>query len=382
MKKILLAITKGNFGGAQRYVFDIATNLPKTSFLITLVCGEGGALTEKFKKEGLPFYIIASLKRDVSFISEIKSFVNLFLIIRKEKPDILHLNSSKMGLMGGICGKILGIEKIIFTAHGWPFKEDRTSPIRLMIYIASWITVLLSHQTIVVSKHDEILGKRMLFLSKKINYIPIGLQTSEFLSREVAEKILFIPEPNVDLHIVNSVRLVTIAELTKNKGLQYGIDMMQELEKKFPGKYTYTIFGNGEELSNLQNKTQQLFNPQHLPIILFRSIMTNRPPRDLSTEASRYLRAFDIFILPSIKEGMPYVLLEAAAAGLPIIATDAVENIGVTIPNMYIVSLKSGEALAKKVQEIEKPRQSLNTQPLSSYSIKDMLKKTISLYNS
>jgi glycosyltransferase involved in cell wall biosynthesis len=382
MKKIVLAITKGNFGGAQRYLFDIATGLPKESFLVTVISGKGNTLYEKLAEKNIPVKVIGSLHRDVSFLSEIKSFIRLFSLLRKESPDILHLNSSKMGLMGGLCGRILGIKKIIFTAHGWPFKEDRLALVRLLIYIASWITVLLSHQTIVVSKDDEILGKQMWFVSKKINFVPIGLLAQDFFSREMAEKMLFAPEPSGDLHIINSVRLVTIAELTKNKGLEYGIDMMRELEREFPNKYTYTIFGIGEELSSLQKKAGGLLNSQRLPIVLFRSIETNLPIKNLSTEASRYLPAFDIFILPSIKEGMPYVLLEAVAAGLPIIATDAVENIGITIPNMHIVPSKSGKALARKVQEIAKREYSVASKNPHSYTFKDMLEKTILLYAS
>ena len=101
-------------------------------------------------------------------------------------------------------------------------------------------------------------------------------------------------------------------------------------------------------------------------------------PSDLSTTASRYLKAFHIFILPSIKEGTPYVVLEASAAGLPIIATRVVESMASYIPNMYVVQSKSGAHLAEKVREIsfnveQKPH---NT----GYVFEKMLAATEKLY--
>ena len=153
--------------------------------------------------------------------------------------------------------------------------------------------------------------------------------------------------------------------------------MMKELEKRFPGTYTYTIFGEGEDLPYLQQHAQGLLNSQKQPIVLFRSIATNVPP-DLSTEASRYLKAFDIFVLPSIKEGMPYVLLEAAAAELPIVATNVVEEEASDLPTIRFVSPKDGQALALAIQNLRKSA-SAKTEGVAR-SFPAMLAQTITLY--
>ena len=165
-KKIIYVITKSNWGGAQRYVFDLATHLPKSEFEILVVTGNMGTLTKKLEENEIRVTSVNSLKRDVSFFDEMISFFKILKIFIKEKPDIIHLNSSKAGGIGALAGRIAGIKKIIFTAHGWPFKEDRNVIAKSLIYALSWLTVFLSHQTIVVSKQDEALGEKMQGVKK------------------------------------------------------------------------------------------------------------------------------------------------------------------------------------------------------------------------
>lgn len=388
-KKILYVITKGNWGGAQRYVYDLATHLPSSEFDVVVASGQSGILTERLQSAGIQTRLIPSLTRDIGVMRDIRSFSELFHLFSAEQPDIIHLNSSKAAFLGALASRLYSFlapsayrlsPTVVFTAHGWPFKEDRPMLVKCLLYAVTWFTVFLSHKTIVVAKEDETFGKRMWFVKEKIHYIssavPDAMETSWFLSREKAMEILF--NPTVDSHIIHSIRIVTIAEITKNKGLHYGIDMMKELEQRLPGTYTYTIFGEGEDLPYLQEQTRGLVNSQNKPIVLFRSISTNMPS-DLSTEASRYLRAFDICILPSIKEGMPYVLLEASAAGLPIVATDIVREEAVTLPNIRFVRPKDGHALALAIQSTKKEPPHARTEA-AARSFPAMLQHTVGLY--
>lgn len=384
--KILYVITKSNWGGAQRYVFDLATAMQKRGFDVAVALGgpvgiqeREGLLPQKLKAGGVRTMFIKSLFRDLSMVNEIRAFFELMKIFKKEKPDIVHLNSSKAAGLGALAARLTDIKRIVFTAHGWPFKENRPVVIRWMIYIATWCTVFLSHQTIVVSKEDERLGKRIRFVSGKITYIPVALKAeNEILERELAEQRLSFGISGNTAY-KTPCRLVTIAELTRNKGiLPYGIEMIQTLEQNFPGTYSYTVFGEGEDLPELQNQSNGL------PIYFENVTDYRNKPSDLSTNASRYLKAFDIFILPSIKEGMPYVLLEAATAGLPIVATEGVESLQATIPNLHIVRPKSrnhlARALAEKVEEVSRTMTKHTHKDYSAFE--KMLSATEALYTS
>ncbi len=121
-KKILVVITKSNWGGAQRYVHDLARHL-KEDFDITVACGGTGELVERLTALGIRTLTIPGLARDVHPMQDLAVCIRLGRIIKKERPDVLHLNSSKIGVIGAILGRLIGIKRIIFTAHGWAWNE-------------------------------------------------------------------------------------------------------------------------------------------------------------------------------------------------------------------------------------------------------------------
>jgi len=375
-KKVLFLITKATWGGAQKYVYDLTAHLDAGKFESHVAYGTTGKLSDDLKKAGIEIHGVPALGRDIAIVSDIKSFFQIIRCIRNVRPDVLHVNSSKAAALGALAGRLCGVHKIIFTVHGWPFKENRGALFRTFVYFASWFTAFLSHAVIVVSKTDKGIGDRMWSVHKKIYYIPLALKSAGTYSREQAAKILF-DGPSAPFQ--NATRLVTIAELTPNKGFKYGIDMMSELERRTPGKYKYAIVGKGEEGHSLAGYAQ---NKNVVLSVWFVDINPpiNRPPADLSSEAARFLPAFDIFVLPSIKEGMPYVLLEAAAAGLPIIATDVVKAEASSLPNIHFVPSGDGHALADAVEKLAKNLPA--KQPGMVGSFADMLKKTVELYDS
>lgn len=304
MKKVLFVITKATWGGAQRYVYDLATHLPKPEFEIVVAYGEKGRLAQQLSEHSIRTVALPSLGRDIALLSDAKSFFELYACIRRERPDAVHLNSSKAAALGALAARLAGIKKIIFTVHGWPFKENRGTLARAAIRGISWFTAFLSDEVIVVSKEDEELGGEMPGVAKKIRYIPLGIDPLQFLSREEAAAKLGITSP--------TPRIVTIAELTPNKGIRYAIEAAALLKARGT-EVSYFVIGNGEERSALEKLVRQKNITDRVHFLGF------------VPDAGRYLKAFDTFLLPSIKEGMPYVLLEAAAADMPIVATNAVD---------------------------------------------------------
>src|SRR3989344_4619085 len=124
-KKVLYLITKANWGGAQRYVFDLATHLSAEQFEVVVAYGEKGRLPNDLTARNVKTYEIPSLGRDVAVVSDIKSFFGILRCIRATRPDVIHLNSSKAAALGALAARIAGVPKIIFTVHGWPFGEKR-----------------------------------------------------------------------------------------------------------------------------------------------------------------------------------------------------------------------------------------------------------------
>ncbi len=256
-QKVLILITKATYGGAQKFVFDEATKLQRENIEPVVIYGEEGMLLGRLKSAGIETHRSPALARDVALISDIASFFQIYRYIGIMRPDEIHLNSSKAAGIGALAARLYNMvqapsspptpglrragklqARIIFTVHGWPFKERRNAVARAGIYFASWLTALMSHEVRVVSKKDEDLGKRMWGIAKKIRYVPLSLAPPEFLARAEAERALSIH--------AHSPRIVTIAELTPNKGITYAIEAMEELQQRGVDA-AYYVIGEGEE---------------------------------------------------------------------------------------------------------------------------------------
>jgi glycosyltransferase involved in cell wall biosynthesis len=307
MKKILYVITKSNWGGAQRYVFDLATHLPKEQFEVAVMLGGDGLLAQKLQEANTGVYRSIYLGRDISFGKDIKSFFELYRLFKKERPDVVHLNSSKAGGVGALAARLAGVTKIIFTAHGWPFRERRNFVIRAMLWLASWLTALLSTKVICVSDYDLQQARAMPFAGRKAVHIYNGIDSNFSLELESGN---FVRDS-----FPKGVRITgTIGELNRNKNQ---IALIEQA-KNDPNMYV-AICGEGENRSFLQKKIDEY--KLNTRVILFGFV-----------EPRMVLKGFDTFALPSLKEGLPYVLLEAKAAGLPIVA-NRVGGVGEVLDN-------------------------------------------------
>jgi glycosyltransferase involved in cell wall biosynthesis len=297
-KKVLFVITKSNWGGAQRYVFDLATSLPKDQFEVVVALGGTGqkgatvgALDQKLQAAGIQTIFVGSFMRNISLVKEFAAFFELFRIFKKEKPDIVHLNSSKAGGLGALAAQVAGVKKVIFTAHGWAFRENRNVFVRLVVWLASYITALLCDTVICVSDYDLKQARRMPGVRALRVYNGIN------------SDVVFGSGDNIRSAFPPGVKITgTIGELNKNKNQQ---TLIEEAKNK-PEMYV-AIVGEGEERKSLEQKIKDYKLESRVKLFGF-------------MPTTEVMKGFDVFALPSLKEGLPYVLLEAKAAGLPIVA--------------------------------------------------------------
>ena len=369
-KNILYVITKSNWGGAQRQVFDLATNLPEDKFETAVALGGGGLLKEKLDGAGIRTIAVETLGRDIKIFNDLISFFKIFQIIKKEKPDILHLHSSKVGFLGALIGRLLGIKKIIYTVHGWMFLEKQPQWWTITMRFFSWLTILLTHKTIAVSENDKNASADFIGVKNKITVIPNGINTINFLEKSEARKKILPNQKTLD----GEFWFGTIAELHKNKGLNFAIEA---LDKNLPA--VLVIVGEGEERKNLER------------LILERELQEKVFLVGQIDNTATLLKAFDVFLLPSTKEGMPYSILEAGAAGRPVIAS----NVG-GLPEI-ITDMESGILVrAGRPAEIRKAMEFLINNPerraafgaalqnviTEKFGLSKMLSQIETLYNS
>ncbi len=373
--KILYVITKSNWGGAQRYVYDLATTLSAEGHEISVVLGGNGLLSHKLKSAGITVFNIGSMKRDIKLIDEFKTAFSLWNIIRKVKPDVVHVNSSKAGGLGAFIARILFVKRIIFTAHAWAFNENRSHIQHFVIGFLHWLTIMLNHKTIAVSHCVKNQVMWMPFVKNKLVVIHPASPIIDFYSeKEARDNILEVVKFE---HSKNTKWIGTIAELHPVKNLFNAIESIDILLKTNPEiDARYVIIGEGE----LKEKLHKFIVEKGLESKVFLTgFMDN---------ASRYLKAFDAFMLPSFSEAFGYVIIEAGMAGVPVIASN-VGGIPETVtPECGILIAprdKKAYALALKMtlnQEYDVRLQTDNFKKRidENFSLEGMVEKTVSIY--
>ena len=366
MKKILFIVTQSEWGGAQRYIFDLATNLDKSKYQVEVAAGQGtGELFERLEKDNIKTYKIPHLRREISPLNDFLAYREIKNIINKSKPNILHLNSSKAEVLGALAGNKCNIDKIIYTAHGFVFNEPM-SKIKKLFYkkIEKFISKKIN-TIIAVSDFDRKSAIQSGFDPIKLVKIHNGISISNlnFLNKQEARQILFSTQNN-NLQIDESLPFLgTIANFYYTKGLDILIKAVAKT------KANIFIIGDGIERENLEKliKSHKLENRVFLTGYL--------------ENASQYLKAFDLYVMPSRKEGLPYVLLEAGVAKVPIVATNVGGVVEIVHNNIngYLIEPMKPDKLATKIkQAIDKP---LDFQLDNDFSLNKMLKETTQVYN-
>lgn len=389
--KLFICITKSDWGGAQKYVFDLAKNTPTDTFDTTVLVGsktqssEIDDLKKRLDDINIKNILLKNSKRDINYKKEFFLFIELFKLFKKEKPNVVHLNSSKIGFTGSWVIFLLNIYfklslkktriHSIFTIHGWAFNEKRNFLSRFFIKIFYFFIILLSDKTIAVSENTKKqIGK---IFNKKIIVIRNGIDEISFKTKEesrkfIYEKIINLNSKATSILAKKPLWIGTISELHTSKGINYAIDAISKTRNVI-----FVIIGEGEKRKELEEQIIKLGLSNKVFILGY------------IKNASSYLKSFDIFTLTSITEALPYVLLEAGKSNLPIIASNVggIPEIIDNNKNGLLISPKNSEEIRNAIEYfIKNPLymkdfgNELNKKISQTFAEKEMLEKTFLLY--
>ena len=355
-QKILLVITKSNWGGAQKYVYTLAINAAKEPhFRVEILTGNRGELNERLKAAGIKERSLR-IKNSLDPFVFLGEVINVIGVLKESKPDIVHSNSNKAGIVYGLATGLYNLthrEKIrsIFTVHGHAFNEDRNILSKLYITIAELVIFILADKIICVSKKTlRDIPFKILF-KRKTEVIYNGLPEYQYLDRDMARESLGIEDNSAP-------QIVTIGELNDTKNHTYLLRALSECKKPFH----YHIIGTGIKENEIRK-----FMYEHMldgKVTLHGHVV----------DAYKYLKAFDLFILPSKTEALAYVIQEACQAGVPTIASH-VGGLPELLPKDHLFRLDHPEELKSLLEKID------SIPPHNHYfKEEDMLKETFELY--
>jgi len=387
MKKILFLVTQSEFGGAQRYILEVASAFKSEGYPVLVAAGEGdNQLFKKLEKTGVRWHALKKLKRVPGPLKIISAVFEISHLLKKEGPEVLFLGSTAAGILGSIAASLFKLTtknyqlKTIYRIGGWAFNDPRPWWQRKIIILAEKLTASLKTQIIVNSEFDlqsalkyKIAPKKKLVKiyngidAEKLDFLP-SEEAKEFLSSKLKAQGSKSQFESQNLRIIG-----TVANFYKTKGLEYLIKAARILNSQFPiFNFQLLIIGDGLERGNLEDLIKKS-NLQNKVVLL------GRIP-----DSYRYLKAFDVFVLPSLKEGFPWVILEAMAAGLPIVASEvgALPEIIKNGKSGFLVQPKESENLAKKIRDLLQNPELRNEftkmakEKLNEFSLQTMLQKT------
>ncbi|HPV70756.1 MAG TPA: glycosyltransferase [Candidatus Magasanikbacteria bacterium] len=376
-KKILYLVTQAEWGGAQKYVFNLASNL-KDVFDVTVGIGPDGhsqELVKQLQNQNIKTVIFNHLKRKIGLFQDYLAVKEIGHFIKNNNFDVLHLNSTKAGVVGSLAGWFKKTPKIIYTAHGWVFEESLSPLKRQLFLFLERLSGKLRHHTIVLSEKEKVIAlKNKIATSDKISVIPNGLDLSNifFLDKKIAwEKINALTQNNLQ---PTDTLIGTIANLYPTKKLDTLIEALAKI--KDLSNLKVVIIGDGPEKKYLQTKILDLQLEKNIFLI---GTLVN---------AQQYLKVFDLFTLCSTKEGFPFAILEAMAAQLPIITTavGAIPEILKNQESALFVELNNPTDLATAIKIlIQNSVQAKNLaekahQAVTKYDLPEIIKRTSSLY--
>lgn len=380
-KKILYIITQTKFGGAQKYVLDLAQYFSKNNE-VHIAYGEKNNLDEKFIKQirdlKIKTLVIPYLYRDIDISRDYLAAMDILKIYNQEKYDLVHLNSSKVGLLGSIAAKLYSANllntrlRLVYTAHGFVFNEPLSKFKKKIYKFSEKISTNIEHAIITVSEADKQSAiDNQITYEQKIITIHNGLDIDNihFYSREEALAKLNL---NKDKKYFG-----TIASFYKTKGHTYLIEavkILREEDSPLLKNYQWILIGDGPEMDNIKK------------LIASNNLENYFKMLGTKNQAYKYLPAFEAFILPSVKEGLPYTLLEAGLAKIPIIATKVggIEEIITNEETGLVVTPANPLSLAEAMKKINTDKSDIASKNyqniIKNFTLQKMIRETESVY--
>ncbi len=335
--------------------------------------------SNKEKKTKISLFKLNFLLRRLSPSNDLLALVEIILLCRKIQPNIIHLNSSKAGVLGSLV-KIFYRKplKIVYTAHGWVFNEQISTLLKSTYIFLEYITSKLKDAVIVLSPQDEKDAQKKLRIStKKIHLVPLGISMineKTILNQDDAKKELSkYTKQHVD---IQKIWLGTIANFYNTKGVDILLYAIAKLDKKTKEKIQCIIIGDGPHRKKLEK------------IILQKGLTQIVHLTGNIDNAANLLPSFDLFILPSRKEGLPYVILEAMSSHIPVIASDVggVSSLVKDKKNGLLTKSQDIEHLSKNIIYAIEHKKTLETlasqayKDVQAYSLEKMIISTEKIY--
>lgn len=305
-------------GGTEIASFSIAEYLAQRKNEVHVITSSDPGISDNYSKLG--FYIHRTILNRTKFIGIILFGMKSLIKINKIKPEIIQAQNITMGFIAFFAKKIFNIPYIVW---------GRGSDVHLQWKFKKFISrIVLDNADAIIALSQNMRNEMQTISEKDIIILPNGVDTKSFSISKNGKK-------------TDRIRILYIGSLLPVKGVEYLIQAMKQLCQLHPD-IRLTIIGDGSCRNSLEEMGRKFGLEHNINFI------GKIPHQDVPN----WLAKNDIFVLPSISEGMPNVLLEAMAAGLPIVASNVggIPEIISNSKNGYLVEPKNSQQIVDRIQ--------------------------------
>jgi len=381
--KVLRIIARLNIGGPAIHTILLSHELDRIGYKTILVKGtEGqteGDMMYLAESRGVKPVVISELGREIGIKNDLIAFYKLYKLIRQEKPDIVHTHTAKAGTLGRIAAWLAGVPIILHTFHGHVLTGYFG---KLKSWVFVYIEKILARiSTRIITLSNE-LKKELIEMGigreEKFEVIPLGLELKPFFDSEKYRR-MFKKEMGLS---DDAVLIGIIGRLVPIKGHKYFLDAAKIISSQFTvhsSQLKFVIVGDGELREELEDYTKKLGIANDIIFTGFRQ------------DLPKIYCDLDIVALTSLNEGTPVSVIEAMAAGKPVVATNVggVSSIVKNNINGFLVNPQDVQALSDAIMKLLKDsdlRQKMGREGQGSvfphYDISQLVKRVDSLYSS
>jgi glycosyltransferase involved in cell wall biosynthesis len=284
--RVLIVVTLAETGGAQTYVRNLLPMLVAEFDVVVAAHGDG-ALREAARSAGAAYVPLIHVRRRLGLFRDLAGLIELWLLCRRIRPDLVHLNSSKAGILGAVAAALAGVRIRMFTAHGWAFKTD-----------------VGFHAAVYRTLHRAIRPLLTCVVCVSRSELSIGLAAgacSSARSELIPNGVLQRPDAGGSRD-----GIVTVTRLRAPKDILTLVDAVVRHGGALPH---VTVVGDGPDRGRVEHELATAGFEDRIELV-----------GDVE-DPGPFLDRASLFVLSSRSEGLPMAVLEAMAAGLPVVAT-------------------------------------------------------------
>lgn len=304
-------ITKLELGGAQKNTLYTVSHLEPSKFETFLISGEEGILDKDASDMiGERAIFVREMRRSINPFFDLIALIKLAILLKKIKPSIVHTHSSKAGILGRWAGFFAGVKVRIHTIHGFGFSPFHPFPVRWLFVFLERITSLITTYFICVSKNNLKEGIRWGIIKEgKAEVIRSGVEIEKFMNVNAE-----IDKKKKELGIPLDKKIIGMVACFKPQKAPLDFVGIAKILKEIRNDLHFVMIGDGELRGRVEKEILRLGLKEDFSLLGWRK------------DVEEIFKTVDIFVLTSLWEGLPQVIPQAYASGVPMVVTDVDGN--------------------------------------------------------